>query len=285
MSNEDAKIINPPPQSAKHTKSKAELIFDWVTYGGIGGLGTFGATIPIAYWAKYGGGAKTFESAVQGLKKMGMSTHTAEQFMITNATMQGGNAMVLPIKWAEDNKVEIVKKIADMIGEKIDVNALECENKQTWGSIIKARIAAWTAVFTGFQIAGRTLGAEKFTAFEDKFAAKVCQTFGKETHHLGVPSKTFNYGKIVALDLFATAAATTLLYVASRMFAPARENGDEEKMKPPPLCTEPIPDITSPSFSQQIQKTSAMHSKQPSENFADFTKRQSELATTSQLSA
>ena len=42
-----------PDKKPQHV-SKGERLFDWITYGGMAGLGTFLITIPIAFHAKYG---------------------------------------------------------------------------------------------------------------------------------------------------------------------------------------------------------------------------------------
>jgi len=209
------------PQEKTGSKvSLGEKIFDWMTYGGIAGVGTFLITIPITYWAKYGKGAAHFHKTAQNLEKMGMSATSADQAVMTTALMQGGNLALFPVKWAEDNKVAIVKTINDTLGEKTDIAALEAEDRQTWGSIIKARMVAWLAVFTSFKASAAVIGGDKFAAFEESFARSVvCKPFGKATHVNGAETKAFRYGKIAALDLFATAAASALLYAGSRFFA------------------------------------------------------------------
>ncbi len=200
--------------------SRGEKIFDWLVYGGIGGAGSFVATLLTTYWAKYGKGAEYFKTSTDWLQKKNWSAANAEKFMMTNATMQGGNLMVLPVKWAEDNKIALVTKINDMIGEKTDVAALENEDKQTWSSILKARVAAWITVFTSFHAAAHVIGDKKFGEFENKFAEHmICKPMGKPTHVGGVETTHFKYGKIAAIDVFATVAASTLLYVGSRVFA------------------------------------------------------------------
>ncbi len=68
------------------------------------------------------------------------------------------------------------------------------------------------------------IGEDKFAAFNDAFAEHVvCKPFGKSTHvnvnGIMEETKAFRYGKIAALDVFATTAAATLLYIGSRIFA------------------------------------------------------------------
>lgn len=257
----------PPVEDSKRPPaSRGERIFDWLVYGGIAGIGVFLATIPTTYWAKYGGGAKYFKRGSHKLESLGLSAKTAEDMMMSTALMQGGNLAVFPVKWAEDNKVAMVTKINDMIGEKTDIAALENEDRQTWGSILKARVAAWLTVFTGFKIVGHTVGSGKLAAFEESFAKNVCGMLGKATHMHGQETKIFRHGKIAALDVFATAASSTLLYVGSRVFA------HWERQRTEAVCANAAPDIPAHSendampTSQAAQKILA--SKAPAKDFA-----------------
>lgn len=199
--------------------SRGERIFDWLVYGGLAGLGTYIVSIPIGYWVKYGKGAEFNKNAAKKLTSFGFSQNTAEKTMDTTMLMHGGNIMLLPIKYAEDNKESIVTTINDMIGEKTDHIALHDEDKQSWGSIIKARIVAWCAVFAGFKGAASILGEEKFGRFEESFSKKACALLGKPTHINGKETTAFRMGKIGALDTYATIAASSLLYIGTRLFA------------------------------------------------------------------
>ncbi|MDX1974230.1 MAG: hypothetical protein SFT92_00995 [Rickettsiales bacterium] len=189
--------------------SRREKIFNWLTYGGIAGLGTFLVTIPTTYWAKYGGGANLFKAAAKELERTGFHPETAEQIVTTTALMQGGNITLFPVKFMEDHKAEIIGK-----------DPAKEQNKQDWTSLIKARLVAWGAVFASFKGVAKLIGGDKLTAFEEKFAKHVvCDPLGKATHIAGAETKLYRYGKIAALDVFATVAASTLLYMGSRLFA------------------------------------------------------------------
>lgn len=222
----DPSVLAAEAEAARTSRSKGERIFDWLTYGGIGFLGVFAAGIPFAYWAKYGKGANMFHGSSQYLQKMGMGAKSAEDAVMTSVLMQPGNLALIPIKIMENNKPHIVDKINDMLGEKSSDASVEQDPKQTWGSLIKGRLAAWLAVFMGFRGAALAVGDKNFSKFENAFAEYVvCWPLGKPTHIPGMAkiveneTKLFRYGKIASLDVFATAAATTLLYMASRFFA------------------------------------------------------------------
>jgi hypothetical protein len=219
----------------KLTTSKGEWAFDMATYYGIGGIITFAAGIPLGYWSKYGGGAEKFAKAGKHLEKLGLSPANAVHTLMAIVLWMPGTAALLPIKLLEDKKPELVAKLNKMLGDKSEDISVHEEPKQTWGSLFIGRIAAAIAVLTGFTGAGQIMGNDKFEAFERKFSEHiVCKPLGYKTHvpliekgiqvmENGLPkmveSKAFRYGKIAALDLFATAAAATLLYIGSKIIA------------------------------------------------------------------
>lgn len=211
-----AQEMTTPPQSST---SRGEKAFNLLTYGGAAGIGTFIATIPVGYWAKYGGGAKHFTNATKFLTKQGLSPQVAEEMVNTSALMQGGNLMIIPVKFLEDNKPHIVDKLNDLLGDKSGAKSVHEDPKQSWMSLIKSRLVAWGAVFTGFRLGAIAVGGEKLQSFEKMFGRAACKVLNKPTHMGVVETPHFRYGKIAALDVFATAAASMLLYVGSRFFA------------------------------------------------------------------
>jgi len=220
------------PEDYPKVMSKGERLFNWLTYGGVAGIGTFIFTVPIAYWAKYGGGAEGFKWAGKVLRKTGISESTAEHALMTTATMQGGNATIPFVKVMENYKPALVEKFNSLLGEKDEAEEIKKEPKQTWGSLIKARIfMAWLPVFLSFKGAAMLLGENKFTAFNEAFAKHVvCKPMGKLTHinmnGAMQETKIFRYGKIAALDVFATTAAAVLLFIGSRIFAERKRKKD-----------------------------------------------------------
>ena len=248
-----------PSDKKASATSKSEQIFDWLTYGGVAAVGGFILTIPVAYIAKHGWGAKYFASISKAVSKIGLSEKTAEQAVMTTALMQGGNIALLPVKWAEDNKIACIETIDNFTGDKTDVEALKKEDKQTWGSIIKARLVAWGVVFSSLTAAVHVLGEKKIADFENGFAKNiVCKPLGKPTHIGGKESFHFKVGKISALDVFATAAATALFYVGSRFFAHVNKNKAAPEMleeKPvTPTIQEDSPSYSSPALASKFRR-------------------------------
>lgn len=255
----------PPKDDKNKPLSRGEKIFDWLTYGGIAGVAVFIATIPTTYWAKYGGGSKYFKAFSNGLQKLGMSSRSAEDAALTTGLGIGGTLMLLPVKLAEDNKIAAIEKIDKIMGDSTNVAELENEDKQSWGSIIKARAVAWLTVFSSFKIAGMTLG-DKLGHFEEAVGKKTCAMLGKPTHIAGQETKAFRYGKIAALDVFATTAASILLFVGTRFFAKKKK----EMVAKDDACEVCAHDLMQDSATHHTGKTiqKIIENKKPEAGFA-----------------
>ena len=231
--------------------STGEKIFDWAVYGGIAGLGTFFSTIPIAMWMKYGGGAKHYDGAQKWLNEHNIKGPISNALLSATITMQGGNLMILPVAVAEHYKVPIVQKLNTMVGDKTDPASIEKAPKTTPLGLAGSRILAWTMVFTGFMAAMFTFPLS-FATFESEFGQRFCQLMRKPTHtdpkvealplakkiakaekYAASETKTFRFGRIGALDIFATAAATSLLYAVSRVFAEKSSDSYPHRGLPP----------------------------------------------------
>ena len=235
----------PPPQYTgepieKRKKSKGEALFDWGVYGGIAGVGTFLLTVPLTYLLKYGAGAKAYDAIVEGIEKglsrvlsPANSKKITDEAVMTTTLMMGGNLMLIPVGKAEKHKTQIASGLNIIVGDTTPPEAIEQTPKQTWGSLIEGRGLAWLAVFTTLSGAGALL-PRTFTTFKQEFAERVCTLFKRPTHIMKhgrmVESPTYLIGLISALDIFATAAAATLLYVGGHFFARKQE---ERKLRHP----------------------------------------------------
>lgn len=259
----------------KTSHSTGEKLFDLITYGGIAGVGTFFLTIPVGYWAKYGGGAKHFENATNYLTKQGLGHHFAHDVVNTSALMQGGNIALIPIKLMENHKPEIVDKLNKLSGDKSGNKSVDEDTRQTWLSLGKSRVVAWLSVFTGFRATAAVIGPEKFGKFEESFAARLCETIGKPTHVLGKETPHFRYGKIAALDVFATIASSIILYTGSRFFAKANIHWDTDPNNPSPKNTAPEAAPAQPSalpekrYTDTIQPKTRDLTQAPAKNYTD----------------
>ena len=211
--------------AAKPAKSKGEKLFNRAVYGGLAGVGTFFVTLKAAYELRYGRGKGWYESSVARLAKHIPETG-ARIAVETTTLMQGGNLMVLPVLLAEKHKVKIVSGLNVMLGDTTPPEAVEQGPKQTAMSLIEGRALAWGVVFstllTAFLVLPKTY--EKFT---DEIAQKVHNLAGRFNWNKAAEaikdSKSYRYGELAAIDMFATAAAATLLYVGGHFFAKRHE--------------------------------------------------------------
>lgn len=242
---ENDKPSEPAPAEAK-PKSPGETHFDKRTYGWLAGVGVFVATMPVAYWAKYGSGAKWYNGATQKLVDKGMGQRSAEMFMNTMVLGSVGNLAIIPIKYFEDHKAEFIEKHNQELGHTDPTKFAPHAPPPSWWSLIKGRIAAYTAVGVALEGTSHIIGGDKFAAFENKFAEYVvCKPLGQAMHDAaGQETKAFRAGKIAALDVFATASAAALLYFTSRAFDKKSHQKKDAKPAPaavPATYDEPTP--------------------------------------------
>lgn len=247
------------PGQKKRKLSIGEKVFDVSVYGVVNYLGTLILTVPIAHALQYGVGKNTFDSIAGRLPSEGVGGKLSRALLMATTTMQGGNVMLLPVKWAESHKVGFVNKVNKAFGDKTDPSEIQEVPKQTWGSLIGGRILAWTTVFGSMFGADFVVG-KQFAAYEQWFGRKTSQIMKKAPYE-GLPKKMihahgalkgkiaeatlrgestaklekglaklgkkiaqfetepFHYGRIISIDIFATAAATALLFIGSRFFA------------------------------------------------------------------
>lgn len=212
---------------AKKDRSIGEKIFDWGTYSGINGIGTFALTLPVAYWMKYGGGKGMYDSAAKTLSEKvfhhlpgSWNEGISKGLLSTTILMQGGNLMLLPVGIAEHYKVPIVKGLNRLFNDPTDPATIEEAPKQTVGTLVMGRLRAFAMVFAAFTGAGFLVG-KQMSKFESAFGRAVCAFLNKPIKEIDGITNTpaFRYGEMAALDVFATTAATILLYDGSHKFA------------------------------------------------------------------
>jgi hypothetical protein len=178
----------------------------------------------------------------------------AELALGTTATFHGGNAFAPIMKWFDNHKVGIVRHFNKKFGEpgEVEIGDERLKNapKQTWGDIIKGRLLSWLTVFTALSSAvfllpsSKENGRSHFGNFEEKFGRwfagftkdgkelsemsvyKVPRL--KETHPHLAENKAYRFGKILAIDIYATAAAIIIWNVFSEFSARSRHNKQKE---------------------------------------------------------
>jgi hypothetical protein len=153
---------------------------------------------------------------------MHFNRETADKIVTTTVLMQGGNLMVAPIALAEHHKVPIVEGLNTALGDKTPPETIEHAPQQTLGSLVKGRLLGWLAAFSVIKGAMK-LYPTTLESFENETGNLLCKLMKKPTERLvGAEmhsTKTFMFGKIGALDFFATVASASLLYIGGHFFA------------------------------------------------------------------
>ncbi len=174
----------------------------------------------------------------------------AQAAAATMVTFHGGNLFAPIMKFLEDNKSHIVDNLNQRYGKEGEVELgrehLKHEPKQTWGDIIKGRMAGFGTVFTSFATMDILLGKDKsaakpryrFDKFEDWFGRKVAgfTVGGKELSKIPMTqeltaemtkNKSYRFGKILALDIYATTAAIMIWNAISHLSAKNRVTAEQ----------------------------------------------------------
>lgn len=239
-----------PPRDEPHIRSRGEKLFDWITYGGLAATATFLLTVPLTFFLKYGRGRSIHESCaksiqslldkprvtsvINGIFEAGDNARRAEDLTMTTNLMMGGNLMMIPVGIMEKFKIPIAETFNRWLGDRTPKEKIQETPKQTAWSIVKARGVAWLTVFSSFKLAGKFYG-NTLKTFETETGNLLCRVLGKPaSHSVGGeirPTKTFRYGEIGALDIFATIAATVLLYIGGHFFARKQEERKERKLE------------------------------------------------------
>lgn len=199
--------------------SKGGKLFDLLTYGGIAGVGTFLATIPIANRFKPGG---AFHGVDQWLRKsfskVGVSEKLADEATTVTHLMWGGNVMLIPVGVMEHFRTPIVKAFNRFFNDPTDPKSIEDAPQQTAGSILKGRLMAWATVFVGFTATRHAIGDVRYEGLKHQMGTRWAK-FRSQPIDAVNPNSAYNVGRTGAEDVLATISSATLLYVSSHFFA------------------------------------------------------------------
>ncbi len=218
----------------KRPKSIGGQIFDWVTYGGLAGVGTFFLTIPMAnLFLKESGRLHKYDTGLQnGLKKLGATADFSKNTSAAVHTGWGGILMVFPVMLLEHFRAPIVIGLNRLFGDKTDPASVKDAPPQTWGSVIQARLLAFVTIFSSFNLIGAALGQDRFDGLLEKAGEGLCHLLHRPVEVMKdgkkIFSKTYNFGHTGALDILATTAAATIFYVGSHFFS---RKAEEKKLR------------------------------------------------------
>jgi hypothetical protein len=210
----------------------------------------------------------------------------------TTILMQGGNVFVPIMKGLENRKEKIVTFVNKRWGKpgevEIGQQRVRAQPQQSWGDIIKGRFVSWLTVFVSFMgidtIAGKNKeGKYWLDVIEESIASKTAYLTAKGRQIASIPDKkqreatynannTYRFGKILALDIYAT-AASLLVWIGLGEYL-AKKRG-KDAVKAEPEFADPLEDIAKdivldigkkPKNPQPVQnKILAEGSKSPTE--------------------
>jgi len=243
---------NPKNQEAAKQRTTGEKWFNGVRFA-VAETVILVATAAIAYVANYGkdsyrvGGTevpnylKKFQvwmrdkmtSSKFFSEKGEFGVRLAGAVASSTVLMHGGNLFAPVMKWMEDKKANIVNFFNKHLGKPGELEEgkerIKEQVKQTWGDIIKGRALSWIVVFTSFFSADMLLGKDasgmrRFDKFEDKFGKWVAgfTKAGKDAGANLSGNNAYRFGKILALDIFATTAAIAIWNSVSKFSAMMR---------------------------------------------------------------
>lgn len=251
LKQDQAQSPNPPQ------KTTGEKYFERLRFG-VAEVFILAATAAIAYVARYGSDSKLnvfkqiqkgFEKVLSPVSKIGKEGTKLNDIAKTIAgagassmvTFHGGNAFAPVMKWFNNSKARMVHNLNEKYGApgetEIGDEHTKNEPKQTWGDVLKGRLVAWATVFTSFVsagiLAGKKDGIDRFDRFEDWFGKKMANFTkdGEKIAKLSVhermtnptaTNRTYKFGRILALDIYATTMAIMIWNAISKTTAAKR---------------------------------------------------------------
>ncbi len=238
-------------------RTRGEKKFNVTTYFGMGYVGVWTFSL-FASWALRDSKffAPTYEKGVQGLTRAIASfkgkdaaeiAPSVRKYANISSLFTGGTLVsVLPIKWREDHKYEIVKKYDEQIygKEKIESDPtiraahedIRHAPKQTWSSVFASRLTSFIVTYASAQLIGnniektstrfgRSLG-RKLTS-DPKMLERISNAQAAHPHELstipGAPNTdtlTSRLGHDAVADGMYTVLTSGALYIFTRVFAP-----------------------------------------------------------------
>jgi len=299
-------------------KTTGEKYYSWLKFG-VAEVFILVATAVIAYWARHGQDKwynvfkqiqKLSDKVFSPLSRIGKDGSKAREVgtvlsvaaASTMVTFHGGNAFAPAMKWFDNKKNDIVNAFNKLFGKpdelEIGQERLKEDPKQSWGDVIKGRLAAWAIVFTSFVSATLLIGKSTknndyhFNNFEEWFARKFAGLTkgGKELAKISAlqklpehlkENKSYRFGKILALDIYATTAAIIIWNVISELSAKIRQKEKKEvpHETPAPALPETLTqEIPERQFTDTVQPRERIATKTPALSQADklATQRQNE---------
>lgn len=170
----------------------------------------------------------------------------------------GGCAMMVPIKWMEDNRQKNAARIDNFLGTTPpDPKLVEQEISQTWNSVLKGRLMSWGLSYLAFAAMGPKTTNNISNWFGDK-TTKIVMALRPQANQASVRK----WADIGAFDATFTVITATATYAFSRTIAKKHQHhmhSDETLMTIDPATPTPL----NPVFNEKADE------QQPEKRFTD----------------
>lgn len=226
-------------QDAQRQKLPEEIKFDKAVYGGISYAAQAGTGIVLTNWIKNGGGQHYFQKLAEALTgaRGASATEKASSFIIVSTMIMVGNAFLLPVKWLENRKPQIIRGMVERANKRREAHGdmpseeelahqlqhldkLDKEPKQTWWSLGGGRAFSLAGVY----LVERGIGGPRNEAMSIGTTKAIQEGIKAAGMKTLAQSKTLeNYLRIGFYDMFYSTVSAGGLYIYSHFVKPPKK--------------------------------------------------------------
>lgn len=272
----------------------AENTFDKAVYGGISYGAQAGTGIILTNWIKHGGGRRYFDKMASWLGPAVIGKITGKtgkdaieetsSWIVVSTMVMVGNTFLLPVKWLENRKPEIIRwmtersnKKRESSGEAIPqeelqqqhtrLQQLEAQPKQNWWSLLGGRAFGLGAVYGVLWGIGNK-NNERLETWSTRKIQGGLKAVGMD--QAAKSQAVENYLRIGFYDVAYSAVSAGGLYVYSHLICPPEDQKHHAPQSPPVNAATPPPkDWVSKSCPLPSNRCHADQHKEKDASFAD----------------
>lgn len=211
-------------------RTKGMWLFDTLLYPGLTNAAVFAISVLATYATTHGAKGNMMRQRGDATrawmqKKFNVGANTAKETVMITFSFLDGCVMAPVVKWFEDHRMGVVKRFDRWMGNTPqDPDVYDKEPKQSWGSVLGGRTAAFALVVpTAKLMSIKTDGA---TSFNDRLFAQPGKKAGaallqkfpglqKALPKINIPGLM----EVCFMEGFYTAICTAGLYLSSRFLA------------------------------------------------------------------
>lgn len=250
----------PAKAAAPVRASFGERAFNWMTYG----VWNHGVNLVLStLLALNFKGSKSYHNVIAGVKKLGIQDTTAAMITDISLLSMGGHITALGVKPLEDHKSTIVSAINARLSPKEADAPLADERKQTWLSVLGARIFTLAVAVVSFSGLKGLLGnneknVPRIDAFQDRTGRKLAgmTKAGKAAADV-TTTMPYRLGSLLSLEVIIVTLMSTLFYFSSKLLSKKQPDLLPVKVKPQVSANmtmaEDVPEEKKTNFAERIR--------------------------------